>query len=64
MAVQAAVNDLFTRAGKPGDSISIQRVWTAIGSAPGVSDYVLASPSTDLTHAQGELPRAATWTWT
>lgn len=62
-AVEAELVDLFRTEGEPGETLPISRVRTAIGIASGLTDYTLTTPSSDLTHAGGEIPVLGTITW-
>lgn len=62
-AVTAELTDLFRTEGEPGVTLPISRVRTAIGIASGLTDYVLTTPSADLTHSAGEIPVLGTITW-
>lgn len=62
-AVEAELTDLFRTEGEPGVTLPISAVRTAIGIAPGLTDYTLTIPSADLTHSAGELPMLGTITW-
>lgn len=56
-AATEAIADVFFRDGSAaGGSIPIAYVWSAIASVSGVSDFVIASPSIDISHAAGTLP--------
>jgi uncharacterized phage protein gp47/JayE len=63
-AVQAELADLFLREGEPGETLYLSAVRTAIGSAEGITDFTLTIPSSNLTHAGGELPTVGSFTWT
>ncbi|UZZ12189.1 baseplate J/gp47 family protein [Ectopseudomonas mendocina] len=55
-AVEQALQDLVLRAGKPGGTLTISSIRTAIGTAAGVTDYELEWPTANVTHAHGHLP--------
>lgn len=56
-AVLAAITDVFFREGSAtGGNIPIAYMWSAIASVAGVSDFVIASPSSDIANAAGTLP--------
>lgn len=68
-AVLAELADLFTRDATPGDgagqgTVKLSRMLTAIGTADGVTDFTLTSPSADVVPALGQLPTVGTPTWT
>lgn len=56
-AVEQALQDLIIRAGRPGGTLTISSIRTAIGTAAGVTDYELEWPTANVTHAHGHLPR-------
>ena len=62
-AVTAELIDVFRTVGEPGTTLPLSRVRTAIGIASGLTDYVLTTPSSDLTHSAGEIPVLGTITW-
>ncbi len=67
-AVQAELVDLFRREAEPGDGaergiILLSQMLVAIGTAAGVEDFVLNSPSADVEPALGELPTVGDFTW-
>lgn len=55
-AVEGEIRDLFLRAGQPGGTIKLWQLEDAINDVAGLTDYTVASPVADLTHAAGELP--------
>jgi uncharacterized phage protein gp47/JayE len=68
-AVEAELEDLFTRLAAPGDGVTSQgvillsKIRTAIDTAAGVEDYDLTVPAADVTPALGELATLGTITW-
>lgn len=69
-AVVAELTDLFRRVAEPGDGIGrgkvkLSEIRTAIGTAEGVTDYVMTVPSADVVPGVGELPTVAAgnFTW-
>lgn len=62
-AVEAALQDLVEREGEPGGTLLISRIRTIIGSAAGVEDYELASPTADVEYGTGVLPLWGGVTW-
>lgn len=62
-AVTAELTDVFRTEGEPGTTLPLSRVRTAIGIATGLTDYVLTTPNSDLTHAGGEIPVLGTIAW-
>jgi uncharacterized phage protein gp47/JayE len=63
-AIIAELTDLLARAGKPGGTILLSSIRTAIGVADDITDFSLASPNADVTYATGHLPVMGTVTWT
>ncbi len=62
-AVTAELADLLSRVGEPGGTVLLSEIRTAIGIAPGLTDYTLTVPAADVTHTTGELPSLGTITW-
>lgn len=69
-AVLAELRDLFKRSAEPGDGVGrgtvlLSEIRTAIGTAAGVTDYVLTVPAADVVPAVGALPTvtAGSITW-
>lgn len=62
-AVVAALQDLFTRSGNLGTKLKINLVRQAISNAPGVTDFVLTVPSSDVSVSAGQLPVLGTVTF-
>lgn len=63
-AVALEFADLISRRAEPGGTILLSEIRTAIGTASGLTDYTLTSPSADLTFAVGHLPVYGVITWT
>lgn len=55
-AVTAELTDMLFREGEPGGTTLLSSIHTAIGSAAGVTDYTLNSPSANVTHTANQLP--------
>lgn len=55
-AVEKSLKDLILRTGEPGKALAISQIRTAIGTAANLVDYDLEWPTTNVPHAQGELP--------
>mgnify|MGYP001340778661 CR=1 FL=1 len=62
-AVQAELEDLLLREAEPGGTVLISHIRAAISSAAGETDYVLTSPSANVTAAPGEICTMGTVTW-
>jgi len=62
-AVEAELNDLFLRLAEPGRTMLISEFRTAIGTAPGLTDYTLTTPAANVTHTTNQLPSKGTVTW-
>lgn len=62
-AVAAELADLYQRLGSPGETMLISRIRTAVGSAAGLTNYVLTAPAADVTHTTNQLPSVGTITW-
>ena len=61
-AVTAQLRALFMGL-EPGATTLISAVRTAIGTAPGVTDYTLTTPTANATHTASQLPSLGTITW-
>ena len=62
-AVEANLRDLVEREGEPGGILLISRIRYAVGSAGGLNDYALASPTQNVTYEPGTLPVWGGVTW-
>ncbi len=62
-AVEAELRDLIFRESVPGGTILLSHIRAAISAATGETDYVLLSPSANVTHATGEMSIMGTITW-
>ncbi len=62
-AVAAELADLLRRTSSPGSTTLLSAQRTAIGSAAGLTDYTLTTPSADVTHTTNQLPSLGTITW-
>ncbi len=62
--VETAISDVLLRNGNAkGGTIPIAYVWSAIASVSGVTDFVISTPSGDITNTVGTLPTLGTITW-
>lgn len=63
-AVKNAISDVFFRSANPIDGIvHLAEIWSAIESAAGSSDFLINSPTVDITFDTGHLPILGTVTW-
>lgn len=62
-AIQAATASLFLREGSPGGTIPLAAAMASIAAVPGLTDFILTSPSADITNSPGQLPVNGTFTW-
>ena len=62
-AVTAELEDALLRHAVPGETLLISNVRTAIGTAAGVTDYFLDTPTIDVEHTSGQLATLGTITW-
>lgn len=62
-AVQAELQDLLTREAVPGGTILLSHIRAAISAAAGETDYVLLSPSANVTNTTGNMSTMGTITW-
>ena len=68
-AVELALQDLFLEDSAPGDgagqgTILLSHIQVALGSAEGVTDFVLADPAADVVPTLGQIPKLGTVTFT
>lgn len=54
--VLVAIADVFFREGEPNGTVPIAHIWAAIDAIPSVSDFIINSPTTDITTAGNEIP--------
>lgn len=62
-AIPVATAALFLRLGKPGGTIPAAAVEASIAAIPGLIDFVIASPSGDITNSAGYLPVNGTFSF-
>lgn len=62
-AVQAELQDLLLREAVPGGTILLSHIRAAISAAAGETDYVLLSPSANVTNTTGNMSTMGTITW-
>lgn len=62
-AVEAELEDLLQRVAEPGGTVLLSEIRTAIGTAGGLTNYILTSPAADVTHTAGQLATLGTVTW-
>lgn len=63
-AVALAIAGVFFQYGKPGGTIPLQLIWSAIATVSGVSDFIVVSPAgSDIASPVGNLPVLGTITW-
>lgn len=62
-AVAAELQDLLLRKAVPGGTLPISQIRAAISAAAGEENYVLASPSADVTNTTGNMSTMGTITW-
>ena len=67
-AVAAELADMMTRVASPGDgagggTVLLSQIYTAIGTADGVTDFTLSVPSANVVPGVGQLPTVGTITW-
>lgn len=63
-ATIVSLGDLFLREGGPALTIPLSHVRQAISLTPGLNDYVLTVPASDLVLAGGQIPVVGVVTWT
>ncbi|PQA78680.1 baseplate J/gp47 family protein [Rhodoferax sp. TS-BS-61-7] len=62
-AVSAELQDLLRRKAVPGGPLLLSQIRAAISTAAGEENYVLASPSADVTNTLGNMSTMGTITW-
>jgi uncharacterized phage protein gp47/JayE len=62
-AVEAELKDLLLRSAEPGAIIPRSQIEVAIGTAEGVTDFVLTAPAGDVVHATGHMAVHGAITW-
>lgn len=62
-AVAGAITGVFAIDGVPGGSIPLAHIWSAIAAVAGVNDFVITSPSADITNGAGQLPTLGSTTY-
>ncbi|MGJ8619623.1 MAG: baseplate J/gp47 family protein [Methylophilaceae bacterium] len=62
-AVQAELTDLIQREGEPGATLLLSHIRESISISAGENNYVMTTPSADVTHSTGEIPVMGTITW-
>ncbi|MBS1198679.1 MAG: hypothetical protein H6R18_2464 [Proteobacteria bacterium] len=62
-AVEDELSDLLLRKATPGGTILLSHLRAAISSATGETDYVLTTPSANVTHTTGQMATMGTITW-
>lgn len=62
-AIAAELADLIKRESEPGGTILISHIRAAISLAAGEDNYVLTSPSADITHTTGYMATMGAITW-
>lgn len=62
-AVTAELTDLLLRTGTPGVTTLLSSLRTAVGTAAGVTNYVMTVPAADVTHTANEIPSVGAITW-
>lgn len=61
--IAAALADLHARESSPGATILLSQTRATISTVPGVIDYVLSSPATDVVNATGHMSVLGDITW-
>lgn len=62
-AVQAELQDMLLREATPGGTILVSHIRAAISAATNETDYVLLSPSANVTNTTGNMSTMGTITW-
>nr|WP_223962287.1 baseplate J/gp47 family protein [Burkholderia diffusa] len=62
-AVLDALNTQLKADGSPGGEIIIAHLWSAVAAVPGVNDFLILSPTRDISLPVGTLPVVGNVTW-
>jgi uncharacterized phage protein gp47/JayE len=62
-AVTAALDAEITAEGQPGGEVILAHLWAAVSAVPGVNDFLILSPTNDISMPAGTLPSLGTITW-
>ena len=62
-AIQAELDDFFERETSPGGAVPISKIRAAISNAAGVNNYLLTTPSVDISVAEGHIAVLGEITW-
>lgn len=62
-SVAAAIVDCFYRKASPGGTVYMADIQASIDSIPGIVDFIITSPTTDITTTTGNLATLGTITW-
>lgn len=62
-AIEAEIEDLLRREGEPGETLLLASVRTAVGTATGLTNYVMTVPSADVAHTANQIPTLGVITW-
>jgi uncharacterized phage protein gp47/JayE len=62
-AVEAEIRDMILRDSKPGETILLSHIETAIGNAEGITDFAVTLPAADVVHATGHMAVFGAITW-
>ena len=63
-AVSASLKDMLRRESEPGGTIKISKIREAISVAAGETNYVMSTPSADVTVTGGAIATLGVITWT
>lgn len=62
-AVTAALDAQLRADGQPGGEVILAHLWAAVSAVPGVNDFLILSPTTDISMPAGALPSLGVVTW-
>ncbi|WP_233863472.1 baseplate J/gp47 family protein [Paraburkholderia adhaesiva] len=62
-AVSAALAAQLVTDGEPGGEVIVAHLWSAVSSVPGVNDFLVLSPTQDISLPSGALPALGVVTW-
>ncbi|WP_175950386.1 baseplate J/gp47 family protein [Burkholderia sp. BCC0405] len=62
-AVLSALDTQLKADGAPGGEVIIAHLWSAVAAVPGVNDFLILSPTRDISLPVGTLPVVGTVTW-
>lgn len=62
-AVKLAIDAQLRAEGQPGGEVILAHLWAAVSAVPGVNDFLILSPTNDISMPAGALPTLGTIAW-